>query len=273
MLRRLSGALLCSLISVSICLQCMRPGFDPWVGKIVWRREQLPTPVFWPGEVCIVHGVTKSWTQLSNFHTHTHKPYQLTVLQTSTQVPEGDLGEEFEWFDAVPCSQCQKQHGDHNEAGFVWPEWEDIHKYLPSEGFWCMSLPLHESQREAEGIASNNCTLCSRTNLCIFSSGRLIAIFFLFLPWKLNIGMSSVSFLSWLNILVLSMVRKFVLVFQHVSWLMQWSPFSFSGKDHLKGEREERSHGLRRAWYNCHYPAVYLLEELLCKTSVHRNPR
>ena len=28
----------------------MRPGFDPWVGKIPWRREQLPTPVFLPGE-------------------------------------------------------------------------------------------------------------------------------------------------------------------------------------------------------------------------------
>ena len=26
----------------------MRPGFDPWVGKIHWRRERLPTPVFWP---------------------------------------------------------------------------------------------------------------------------------------------------------------------------------------------------------------------------------
>jgi len=22
-----------------ICLQCRRPGFDPWVGKIHWRRE------------------------------------------------------------------------------------------------------------------------------------------------------------------------------------------------------------------------------------------
>ena len=27
-----------------------RPGFHPWVGKIPWRRERLPTPVFWPGE-------------------------------------------------------------------------------------------------------------------------------------------------------------------------------------------------------------------------------
>ena len=28
--------------------------FDPWVGKIPWRREWHPTPVFLPGEF---HGV------------------------------------------------------------------------------------------------------------------------------------------------------------------------------------------------------------------------
>ena len=27
-----------------------RPRFDPWVGKIPWRKECLPTPVFLPGE-------------------------------------------------------------------------------------------------------------------------------------------------------------------------------------------------------------------------------
>ena len=32
-----------------ICLQCRRPGFDPWVRKIPWRRKQQPTPVFLPG--------------------------------------------------------------------------------------------------------------------------------------------------------------------------------------------------------------------------------
>ena len=35
---------------IRICLQCRRPGFNPWVGKISWRREWLPTPVFLPGE-------------------------------------------------------------------------------------------------------------------------------------------------------------------------------------------------------------------------------
>ena len=33
-----------------ICLQCRRPGFDPWAGKMPWRRRWLPTPVFLPGE-------------------------------------------------------------------------------------------------------------------------------------------------------------------------------------------------------------------------------
>ena len=34
----------------SICLQCGRPGFDPWVGKIPWRRKRQPTPVLMPGK-------------------------------------------------------------------------------------------------------------------------------------------------------------------------------------------------------------------------------
>ena len=33
-----------------ICLQCRRPGFDPWVGKIPWRRKWQSTPVFLPGD-------------------------------------------------------------------------------------------------------------------------------------------------------------------------------------------------------------------------------
>ena len=58
-----------------MCLQCGRPGFDPWVRKIPWRRKWQPTPVLLPGEshgrrsLCdpTVHGVTKSRTWL-HFH-------------------------------------------------------------------------------------------------------------------------------------------------------------------------------------------------------------
>ena len=41
-----------------IHLPCGRSGFDPWVGKIPWRRERLPTPVLRPGEF---HGLYSPW--------------------------------------------------------------------------------------------------------------------------------------------------------------------------------------------------------------------
>ena len=40
------------------CGSAGRPGFDPSVGKIPWRRERLLTPVFWPGEF---HGLYSPW--------------------------------------------------------------------------------------------------------------------------------------------------------------------------------------------------------------------
>ena len=46
---------------------------ETWVGKIRWRRDRLPTPVFWPREfhgLYTIHGVTKSQTRLSDFHFH-----------------------------------------------------------------------------------------------------------------------------------------------------------------------------------------------------------
>ena len=33
-----------------VCLQCWRPKFDPWVGKIPWGRKRQPTPVLLPGK-------------------------------------------------------------------------------------------------------------------------------------------------------------------------------------------------------------------------------
>ena len=46
--------------------QCMRRRFEPWVGKIPWRRAWQPTPVFLPGKPlnrgawrATVHGVAK----------------------------------------------------------------------------------------------------------------------------------------------------------------------------------------------------------------------
>ena len=35
----------------SVCLQCRRPRFSPWVGKIPWRRKWQTTPVLLPGKL------------------------------------------------------------------------------------------------------------------------------------------------------------------------------------------------------------------------------
>ena len=60
-----------STFNAGDCLQCRRHRFDPWVGKIPWRRTWRPTPVFLPGKY---HGQRSlegyspwgrnSWTQL-----------------------------------------------------------------------------------------------------------------------------------------------------------------------------------------------------------------
>ena len=46
----LENAMNCGPLVRDPRFQCRGPGFDPWVGKIPWRREWLPTPVFLPGE-------------------------------------------------------------------------------------------------------------------------------------------------------------------------------------------------------------------------------
>ena len=69
-----------------------RPGFDPWVRKIPWRRKQLSIPVFLPREFhgqrslegYIVHGIAES--NMTERLTHTY-----TDLYT-------DLGEVELWF-------------------------------------------------------------------------------------------------------------------------------------------------------------------------------
>ena len=97
--------------------RCRRHGFDPWVGKIPWRKKRQPAPVFLPGKFhrqrnyspqewtwlrvqCTrMHACTcththyhrstvlgKSWTQLRGTHTHTLSlSLSLSLYQRSTK--------------------------------------------------------------------------------------------------------------------------------------------------------------------------------------------
>ena len=56
-------------------IQCRIPGFDPWIGKIPWRRDGyslqysgLENSMDRGAWQATVHRVAKSQTQLSNFH-------------------------------------------------------------------------------------------------------------------------------------------------------------------------------------------------------------
>ena len=73
-----------------IRLQCRGPGFDPWVGKIPWRREWQPTAVFWPGEF---HALYSPWglkesdtTEQLSFSLPCKKPLQRIMAQHSSQL-------------------------------------------------------------------------------------------------------------------------------------------------------------------------------------------
>ena len=56
-------------------MQCRRPGFDPWIGKVPWRREWLPSPVFLPGEF---HGQRS----LADYSSWGHKELEMTEWLT-----------------------------------------------------------------------------------------------------------------------------------------------------------------------------------------------
>ena len=69
--------------------RCKRHGFDPWVGKIPWRRARQPISVFF---FCLenpmdrgdwwdtVHGVAQSQTQLKQLSTHHESESEVTQL-------------------------------------------------------------------------------------------------------------------------------------------------------------------------------------------------
>ena len=79
-------------------LQCRKPGFEPWLGKIPWRREWLPTPVFLPGksqgqrslagynpwsrkESDTTEHVSKRWTQKWKLNTMYHEIHNSDFIE------------------------------------------------------------------------------------------------------------------------------------------------------------------------------------------------
>ena len=98
-----------------MCLQCRRPGFDPWVGKIPWRRKWLLTPVFWPGEFHRLYSPwdckeldTTEWLSLSHtyicicvyiyiYQTHMYIHMNLNLINEAVQNTRNTVEMETVW--------------------------------------------------------------------------------------------------------------------------------------------------------------------------------
>ena len=88
-----------------ICLQCRKPGFNSWVGKIPWRREWRPTPVF-------LHGEFHGQKSLAGYSPWGHKELYTTdhlSLTHSPLIPHSNLA----W--SVVYSRCSLSIGSVND--------------------------------------------------------------------------------------------------------------------------------------------------------------
>ena len=118
----------------------MRPGFDPWVGKIPWRRAWQPSPVFLPGE--------SPWTEESGGlqsrggHKKLDMTRWLSTAQQSLQSCEKDVfeplcpiptlalapphikGNADTKGDSVPVSQSLWEDRSLNSNGHLTPRYE-----------------------------------------------------------------------------------------------------------------------------------------------------
>ena len=110
------------------CRRCKRHGFNPWFGKIPWRRKWQPTPVFFPG---------KSYGQeLRGYNPRGHKELDTTSrLKQQVYSPLCELGisanfvglRDVLWgwssFLSRGCTVLDALHGAHVpplKAGRVW---------------------------------------------------------------------------------------------------------------------------------------------------------
>ena len=129
-------------------LQCRKPGFDPWVGKIPWRRERLPPLVFWPGEF---HGLYSPWGHGES--DMTEQP-SLALLSGDYVKPQVMEGNKLSGYSQVPASSfplilfTQSQSG---AKSYRTPSWERPR--------WC---PVQASITPAWTVSTSQVTMTSR---------------------------------------------------------------------------------------------------------------
>ena len=76
--KNLVASLVAQMVKNPPAMWRIEPGFNPWVAKIPWRRERLPTLVSWPGEFGY-DLATKHTCAHMRARTHTHTRVSWTI--------------------------------------------------------------------------------------------------------------------------------------------------------------------------------------------------
>ena len=143
-----------------ICMQCRRPCFDPWLGKIPWRREWQYTPVLLPRNL--------PWTRsLASYSPGGGKESDMTerlTLSLSTYIlivwfcfhsesliqKEKEESNEKSW--CRDCNHRQEWATKSEECNFFW-EKRNWNRYFVSVVFqllspvWLSATPPHAAQQ------------------------------------------------------------------------------------------------------------------------------
>ena len=110
--RKAQGGLPWWLSGKESACQCRRCGFNPWVGKIPWRRQWQPTPVFLPGKS---HG----WRSLVGYSPRGHKELD-TTERLHFHSSGGHARLLFPWFLPSPgCSVVTNPPASAGDGGLI----------------------------------------------------------------------------------------------------------------------------------------------------------
>ena len=141
--------------SKKICLWCRRPGFDPWVGKISWRREWLFTPVCLPG---------KSHRQrtLAGYSPWGHKESNMTeqLPLKHTGFPGGASGKK----PACQCRRCERHGYDPWVRKIPWRrkcnplQYSCLENSMDREAWWATGHRVAQSQTQLKQLRTHTHT-------------------------------------------------------------------------------------------------------------------
>ena len=132
-----------------ICLQCSRPGFDPWVRKIPWRREWQPTLVFLPekshGQRSLVgyspwgHRVRHDWA--TNRDTFFPQSYCFQIPDH----PAKPLAKSHKWYIMAYLAFSPSKQNE---------QWGALPQVLPLRGFLLPTLLQGEDSVPERGFSA-----------------------------------------------------------------------------------------------------------------------